>query len=714
MVRNRRTGGAWWRLPLVLIAWALIAAPVLAGGWVVLQLRAWARDLPAVPDLAAWTAGAPQTSRLVAADGTLLAELLFVDGAVTGRRTLARGQGIPLALVHAVLAAEDARFASHHGADYRAIVRAAWVNYQAGRVREGASTITQQLARNLLPVTIGNERSLERKFREVLLARRLERAFSKRAIFAAYLDLVFFGAGAYGVTAAAEAYFGKPLADLDVAEAALIAGLIQAPSRLDPWRDPVAGRVRRDEVLARMARAGWLTAAEATTAAARPLGLARRAEVYGSRAPWYTEHVRRLVVASIPDEVARGGLIVETAAVPTLARAAQDEATRVARRLDRGTGVPEMAAVVWDHRTSYVEAMVGGQAWGRSQFDRLTQACRQPGSAWKPLVYGAALERGAITQGTPLRDAPVAEYDEMTGVHWKPRAGKAFRGIALVADALALSINAPAIDVLDRVGAEAVIALARRLGVSTPITDLRPMALGASCVKPIELARAYAVFARRGWDVHPRVVVRVRRGDDVLLDAAVPEDPTLDPARRLDRLAALAGRDPDRRVGATGGALLDERTAFLLTDLMTGVVRRGTGTDARAIGRPAAGKTGTTNDNSDAWFAGFTHRLVTVVWVGHDDPAIKLGPRDDGARAALPSWVRLVRAAEGDRPARAVPGPPPDGLEQARIDRESGLRAAPGAGGALDLWFVRGTAPTEVAGRPGGGGTDFARSAREF
>jgi penicillin-binding protein 1A len=371
-----------------------------------------------------------------------------------------------------------------------------------------------------------------------------------------------------------------------------------------------------------------------------------------------------------------------------------------------------MASMIWDHRTAYVEAMVGGGQWEPHAFDRMTQACRQPGSAWKPIVYAAALERGVITQGTPLRDAPVASYDDLTGVHWKPRAGRRFRGVALTADALALSLNPPAIDVLDRTGAPAVVGLARRLGITTEISQLRPMALGASCVKPVELAHAYAVLARGGHDLPLRTVVRVRRGDQVLIDDAVPEDPWLDPARRLDRLAAVGGRGPADRLAADPTRRVDAATAFLIADLMTGAVRRGTATAARSLDRPIAGKTGTTNDNSDAWFVGFTARVVAAVWIGHDAPAIKLGPRDDGAHAALPSWIRLVGAAEGRRPATPLPGPPP-GVARARIDRYTGLLAAPGMGG-LELWFAAGTAPTEVSGSPVGSGADFQRTAQEF
>jgi penicillin-binding protein 1A len=333
------------------------------------------------------------------------------------------------------------------------------------------------------------------------------------------------------------------------------------------------------------------------------------------------------------------------------------------------------------------------------------------------MVYGAALETGAITPGSALRDAPIADYDEATGVHWKPQSGKTFRGVALVSDALAASLNAPAIDVLDRVGVDAVIQLARRLGIATTVADVRPMALGASCVKPFELARAYAVLARRGWAIAPRLVVRVRRGDEIVFDVAPPDDAGLDPARRFDRLAAVAGLEPDGRIGAespTRGRVLDERSAFLIDDLLSQVITRGTATAARGLGRPAAGKTGTTNDNTDAWFLGFTARVTAAVWVGHDDPTIDLGPRDDGARAALPLWLHSVRAAEGTRPPIAVPGPAPDGLERVRVDRETGLLAAPGAGGAIELWFKQGTAPTEVAGRPGSGAADFGRTTREF
>jgi penicillin-binding protein 1A len=691
------------------VLWLALAIPIVGGAVVAVTLRRWSRDLPEVPDLAAWRAMAPGTSLVLAADGSHLAELPFRDGAVIGHRTLTALDRIPMPVVRAVLAAEDVRFFAHHGVDYPAIARAALLNYQAGRVVQGASTITQQVARNLLPREIGTERSLRRKIREALLARAIERRWTKRDILETYLDFVFLGEGAYGMATAAHAYFDRDVAALDLPSAALLAGLIQAPGRLDPFHHPDAARARRDEVLARMARAHLIDAATQARAAAAPLALARPHRSYGTRVPWYTEQVRGVVAGALPAELARGGLTIETAALPALGTGLARDAVAQADRW----GGAQVAALVWDHRTGYVEAIVGGRAWNPDRFDRLLQSCRQPGSAWKPMVYGAALAAGAITPGTALRDAPISEYDEVTNTQWKPKSGNRFRGIVLAQDAFAASLNAPAIDVFDRVGARPVISLARRLGISTALADVRPMALGASCVKPIELARAYAVIARRGWAVAPHFAVRVRRGDTTLFDASVPEDPWLGAARRFDRLAATAGVDPDAQVGAGGGRLLDERVAFQLADMMSAVTLRGTASAAATLGRPTAGKTGTTNDNTDAWFIGFTGRVLAAVWLGFDDPAHKLGAAGDGAHAALPLWMRAIRAAEGARPNAAVPGPAPDGMERVAIDRETGLLAPPGTGG-LALWFRPGTAPAEVSGQPGTSPTDFGRSSREF
>jgi penicillin-binding protein 1A len=713
VIANRRDGGWWWRLPLLAVIWLVLVTPIVAGLVVVGTLRSWARDLPDVPDLAAWREQAHQTSLILAADGSRLAELPFSDDGVVGHRTLVTLDDLPPHLVEAVLAAEDVRFFKHHGVDYKAVTRAAWANYRAERVVTGASTITQQVARNLLPVEIGKERSAKRKVREALLARRIEQRWSKREILEVYLSFVFLGQGAYGMAAGANAYFDTPVASLDLAQAALLAGLIQAPSRLDPFHHPDAARERRNEILARMARAKLIDEPTRARAAAAPVEVRRPKPSYGTRIGWYTEAVRQLVDGAFPDDSKRGGLVIETAGLPALGTELQRAVVDHAQKWQQDKRTPQVGALLWDHKTGYVEALVGGRAWGTDKFDRMLQSCRQPGSAWKAIVYGSALESGAITPGTALRDAPIAEYDEATNTHWKPKSGNQFRGVVLAQDAFASSLNAPAIDVFDRIGAPGVIRFARRLGITTELAEVRPMALGASCVKPIELARAYAIIARRGWAVAPRLALRVRRGDHVLFDASVPEDPWLDASHRYDRIAALAGLDPAERVQASGGQLVAEPIAFQLIDMMRAVVERGTASAGNSLGRPAAGKTGTTNDNTDAWFVGYTGRLLGAVWIGFDDPSTKLGSQGDGAHAALPLWLRAMRAAEADRPALALPGEPPAGMQRATIDRESGLLAAPGAPG-LSLWFREGTAPTEISGAPGTSPTDFGRSSREF
>ncbi len=707
-IANRRPGGLWWRVPVALVLWLVLTAPLVAAAVALAILRDWAADLPRVPDLDRWDQRLPRTSLVLAHDGSVLAELPFVDGDLVGHRFPVAFDELPPMLVHAFLAAEDARFFAHDGVDLRAIVRAARANVAAGRVVEGASTLTQQVARNLLPDAIGHERSLRRKVREALLARRIERRYSKQRIFTTYVNQAFLGAGAYGVAAAARAYFSRPLAQLNLAQTALIAGLAQAPGRADPYRDRAAALARRSEVLDRMLRAGFIDSAAHAAAKDAPLELTPPHQRYGGVAPWLTERARREVARAYPAAFARGGLIIETSAQPVLAVAAAEAATRWSQTLGKRAehAPPQVGALLWDYRTGYLEALIGGTSWAISQFDRASQACRQPGSAFKPIVYAAALAAHAITPATLLRDAPIAAYDENRDVFWKPaNSGRAFRGVALAHDALVASLNAPAVDVFDRVGAPRVIELARRLGITTELAEVRPMALGASCVVPLELAGAYAAIARGGIELEPVVVVRVQRAGRTYVDRASPLDPQLAPARRLDRLATLN----------EGMSALDAGTAFQVASMLRDVVRRGTATAARALGRPAAGKTGTTNDNTDAWFLGFTARVVAAVWVGYDDPSRGLGRKQDGAHAALPLWMQLVQLGEAERPSREVPQAPPLGLQAARIDRDNGLLAGPGSSSAIELHFVPGTAPLERS-EPslGTGAEGFGRTAREF
>lgn len=706
-IRNRKAGGLWWRVPAVLLIWSIIAAPILLAliAWSV--VRDHAEGLPLSPDLDTWLAKAPRSNLIVAADNSVLAELPFYRNGQSGHRMVVSYEQIPTLLVEAILAAEDLRFFEHSGVDTRAVIRAAWENYEAGRVVQGASTITQQLARNLVE-RIGNERSLRRKIREALLARRIERYYDKPTIFAAYANYVFLGANAYGVAAAARAYFSKSLGELTVAEAALIAGLIQIPGRGNPYQNPEGATARRDVVLQRMQRAGFILEEEYLQARARPVELTPPIEHYGQLAPWATEEARKEVEALLPEAFARGGLRIETTAEPTLSQRSEDLGReRTLAMAGQDEAPPQIGAILFDHHSGYIEVMVGGTDWQDSKFNRSTQSCRQPGSAFKPLVYGAALQARVITPATALRDGPISEYDENLQVYWKPsNSGRVFRGVAIAQDALAASLNTPAVDVYDRVGGAAVIAFAKQMGITTPLRDLRPLALGASCVVPVQLAGAYAVIARDGLAVTPRLVRRVVDNQNGGYDHAVYFDAQLSGSRRLDRMAAAAGRSAERT--------LDPITAYQLRSMLRDVVTRGTGAAARKLAVPVAGKTGTTNDNTDAWFVGFSARVTAAVWLGHDDPTLNLGRGMDGSHAALPIWMRMIEMAERQRTARPLPGPPPADSETARIDRESGFLAAPGAGGALDLYFHPGTVPTEHAGSGFSAGQDFARSSRGF
>lgn len=708
-----------WQRGCALLGGVVVACMGVAMVWSLLWLRQTARELPDVPSLSAWRDEAPLTSYIVAADGTWLHDAPFTDGGA-GRRTMVRLSDVPRVVVAAVVAAEDVRFLHHQGVDLRAVARAAWTNYRADRIVEGASTISQQLARGLLPDAIGNERSVRRKIREALLAVRLEQAWSKRELLEAYLNFVYVGNGAYGVAAGAQQYFSKALRDITVPEAALLAGVIASPSRLDPTNNPTAAQQQRDGVLTKMARAGFIDHDVFAAALATPVTIRPPRARYGTLAPWQTEHARQQAATTWPAAWARGGLTVETNVDVALA----DDVQRVvtahlgqlaadARLVERGNGVsPEVAAIVWDHRTGYLQTVQGGANWHASQFNRALQSCRQPGSTWKPIVYAAALMTNAITAGTVLRDAPIAEYDDATGEHWKPKHSGDYRGLVLAQQALAASLNGPAIEVYRLAGGQAVLALARRLGITTELVDGGPAALGASCVKPIELAGAFMHVARGGFGAQPLVVTRVVDRGEVLLDSAAPEDPTLDAARRWDRLAALAGASPGARAGAAEEPAIDAANAFVMTDMLRAVVTSGTGAAARAVGRPVAGKTGTTNNNTDAWFVGFSARALGAVWLGYDDPSHQLAADQDGRRAAIPLWVNIMRAAEGSRPAAPLQPYVPADVVRVVIDPTTGLRAPPGSGG-VSLSFRRGTEPTDATDAPAAN-DDFTRAGQAF
>jgi penicillin-binding protein 1A len=553
--------------------------------------------------------------------------LTFVDSA--GQQVGATGDlhggvvrlhELPPFLAQALLATEDRRFYGHFGLDPVGLARAMFVNLRAGRVVQGGSTITQQLAKN---VFLTHERSIERKVQEFLLALWLERRFSKDEILTLYLNRVYLGAATYGVEAAAQRYFGKSARQVNMREAAVLVGLLKAPSRFAPTTDRTRALRRADEVLDNLAEAGWASAGEVAAAKTLPVGTpgggggTRSARYF---VDWLADQVSGYVGFVDRD------LVVRTTLDARVQRAAEaalgDILAREGDRADAG-----QAALVALTPGGAVRAMVGGRDYAESQFNRATAALRQPGSAFKSFVYLAALDRGARPDDR-VSDAPVAIGE------WRPRnyEGEAGRGEITLRDAFARSVNTAAIRVAQRDGIDATLAAARRAGVLSPLRREFATALGASEVTLLELTGAYAPFANGGMAVTPHAIVEIS-----------------------DR----SGRVLYRRSGSGGVAIMSPATLGAMNDLLRAVIERGTGR-AAALDRPMGGKTGTSQDYRDAWFVGFTADLVAGVWFGNDDSS----PMNRVAGGGLPAraWRSFMIEATRGQPVRPIPGAGASGL----------------------------------------------------
>lgn len=591
-------------------------------------------------------------------------EVLSADGRLVGeiyreRRYPVPLERIPPVVVEAFLAAEDARFFEHSGVDLRGVLRALWKDLLAGRVVQGGSTITQQVARCFL----GRQRTLRRKLRETILARDLERHLTKRQILNIYLNQIYLGEGAYGVEAAARTYFGKHVEDLNLAEAAMLAGLTPAPSRYSPFRHPEEAKARQRYVLRRMVEEGFIRADEAEVALEMPLRLRRPS---GTAFPWWMALVRSRLEERYGEGMYRRLSRVYLAMDCDLQRAAQEALRRglaayEARHPESRNRV-EGALVCMDVLNGYVRAMVGGRDFGRSQFNRALQARRPPGSAFKPIVYAAALDHG-YTPATLVMDEPVRFEDPATGRVWEPQNyDRRFHGPTTLREALTHSRNVVTVKVLRDIGVPQAIAYARRLGIRSALAQDLTLALGTSGVSLLELTRAYAAFANGGMRVRPLFVLEVVGANGEVLE-----------------------RHPPRRERA-----LSPETAYLITSMLQSVVEEGTGRRVRTLGRPCAGKTGTSDGFRDAWFVGFTPQLVTGVWVGMDDGS-SLGEGETGARAAAPIWLEFMRRACAGFPPVEFPVPP--GIVFVEIDPTTGLPPMPDSTVTTFEAFRRGTEP---------------------
>src|SRR6266849_3815930 len=544
---------------------------------------------------------------------------------------------IPKALREAIIATEDARFYSHYGVDPMGIARAVYQNFRRGRIVEGGSTITQHLAKVLY---LPPDKSLERKLKEAVHALELERHYPKDRIIEMYLNQIYFGHGAFGVEAAARTFFGKSVTELSLAESTLLAGLPKAPSTYSPFEHPEAAKRRRATVLARMVDVGSLPAPQAKKASDSALGLIppERRRTTGQH---YLEYVQQQLEAQYgADLVFKGGMQVYTTLSPVMQVKAERslreglkalESRRVAAVKDKTAPAPERpegALLTIDPQTGYIKAMVGGYDFFKSEFNRAVQARRQPGSAFKAFVYLAALESGQ-TPASVVEDSPVEYAVGKNGKPWKPdNYDRKFRGLITYQQALEESINVAAVKVQEQVGIRRTVDVARRLGVESPLGDNLSLALGTSDLTLLELTSAYGALANQGTWMRPMAIRHVLDAQRKLLEENAPQ----------------------------GKQVLSPEIAYVITHMLEGTIERGTGVAAKGLGRPAAAKTGTTNDYSNAWFIGYTPKLATGVWVGYDRPR-SLGRDETGSRVAVPIWTDFMSEALAGTPGEDFPAP---------------------------------------------------------
>lgn len=527
---------------------------------------------------------------------------------------------VPQNLQNAFIAAEDNRFYEHIGIDPIGIFRAIFANLTNRGIAQGGSTITQQLAKNAF---LSQEQTLKRKIQEAMLALEIEHKYSKKEILEMYMNQIYFGQGAYGIQTAAKTYFNKDVNELTLTQCAMLAGLPKSPNYYSPFNNLNEAKKRKNVVLDQMVKYGYVSAAEAEDAKNQDLGLSKshqskEADEYAS----FIDYVSQQVAKKYGDDALyKEGLKIYT----TMDVDKQHAAVRAMRNLpnnytdENGLTQPQAAIVSIDPKTGHILAMVGGR--GQDSFNRASMAVRQPGSAFKPFVYLTALQHD-MTPDTTMDDQPV------TYGSWSPKnAGGSYSGTMALSDALAHSVNTIAVQLADKVGTKNIIANAKKMGITTldAKDDNLAMALGGLTkgVTPLEMASAYGTFANKGVHVKPTAIVKILdRNGNVLEDAST-----------------LEKEETKTRV-------MSEREAYEMTTMLEGVIDHGTGT-AAAIGRPAAGKTGTTDDNKDAWFVGYTPDIVTAVWIGDDTGSHSLGEIYGGMIPAE-IWKDYMSSATSD------------------------------------------------------------------
>ena len=734
------------------------------------------RDLPKISSLSDYHP--PIITTVYSDDNRKIAEFY------NERRIVIPLSEMPKMLIDAFIAAEDARFFKHKGIDFSSIIRAYFKNIEAGTIVQGGSTITQQVTKSFL---LTPEKNYTRKIKEVILAYRIDKKFTKEEILFLYLNQIYLGHGAYGVEAAAENYFGKSTKDLNLAECAILAGLPQAPSRYSPFKSPEKAKQRQIYVLNRMIAEGYITNIQATEAINTELDIKPRRNWYIEKVPFYTEHIRRYVEKKYgPDALYNDGLKIYTAVNIEMQKAARKEIEKGLKALDKRQGyrgpikhlseeeieafskelrkeleenpveegkivngvvievndtndtaivrignaqgiininsmrwarkpdpeVPYYEARVkhpgevldigdvilvkiknkitdsdlWEleleqepnaqaallsieAETGHVKVLVGGRDFRKSQFNRAIQSRRQPGSAFKPVIYAAAIDKG-YTPASVIIDSSIVFEDTEQNFTWKPRNyEEKFHGPTLLRDAIAKSRNVVTIKILKDIGIDYAIDYAGKLGITSNLSRDLSIALGSSGISLLEIVKAYSVFANLGYLIEPVFITQI-----------------------IDRNGNVLEEAPIKRK-----KVIDQSTAYIITSLLEGVVKHGTGRRVRELNRPVAGKTGTTNNLHDAWFVGYTPRYITGTWVGFDEES-SLGESETGAKAASPIWLGFMKYVLSDKPVKVFHIP--EGVVFSKIDAETGLLPIPESKRTIFECFKEGTVPTEYTTKP--------------
>lgn len=562
------------------------------------------RTLSDLPNIKLLEEYAPlESSNVYSTDGKVIAELYLE------RRTFVPHYHIPEHVKKAFISVEDIRFYTHPGIDFIGIMRALWHDIKAGGIVEGGSTITQQLARMLF---LKPERTISRKIKEAVLSFKIERTYTKDEILGMYLNQAYFGTRAYGIEAAAQTYFGRSVKDINIPEAALLASMPKAPSVYSPFKNPEKSRERRTIVLKQMRENRFITENEYQAANNVPLPEKPNFRKYD--APYFIELLRQNLEPRYGNALYTSGYKIYSTLDSRMQNIAEDAVkngiSAIEKRVSPGV---EAALLAVDMRTGHIKAMVGGSDFWINQYNRSTQALRQPGSAFKPFVYVAAIESG-MTSESIINDSPVSFGGARPGQRWIPRNydGKYYGNVTLKT-ALAKSLNCAAIRLAAYLGVDTVIETARRLGITSTLQPYLPLAIGASDVTLYDMVIAYSVFAT-GYKPKPILYEKIYNRDWIIVEetGSVLEE-----------------------------ALTDEEVEQIRT-LLHAVVEEGTAVKAKELKRPLYGKTGTTNDYTDAWFIGFDERLVVGVWVGRDNHT-PIGSRETGGKAALPIWIEFMK-----------------------------------------------------------------------